>query len=181
MAVKLPVSSFKKMIDSCKRVTAKNDARPDLRNINIDVTGNKLRIWALDGYRIEINEMFVQDEDNFKASFESIYVPTNEQEVQISIVDEQLEITYIPSGLRMYIPQDNKDKVFNIDGFIEGQKEKDFKISFKKQFLEDALKKAGKNDKLTFGFNPKSNLEAVHITYTDREINMESYVLPVRS
>ena len=181
MSIKLPVGYFKKMVDSCKKATAKDDTRPGLKLINIDVVGNKLRMWAIDGYRVEIDEMIIEEEDNFSAAFENIYIPSHEEDVEIGLNDDKLEVTYYPSGLKMLIPQRNDYTRFGIDGFIKDQSNKDYTISFRKEFLEDALKKAKKKDKVIIKLNTQSNLSPVHIVYDYCGVKMESYVLPVRS
>ena len=45
MAIKLNVDDFKKMVNACKLAVTKEDTRPALKFINMDVRGDKFRMW----------------------------------------------------------------------------------------------------------------------------------------
>lgn len=182
MAVKLDTAYFKKMINSCKYTmsTEKNECRPQLKYINIDVADGILRMWSMNGYSIQIEELEVKSEDNFKSKFNQLYIPPNDEEVVLERVNDMLEITFLPSKFKMSIPQDDTLTRFNIEKFIKNQMEKNFKVSFTRESLERALKGVGKKDRVVFSFNTTSNIQPVLMKNNEHDVKSTSYIMPTK-
>lgn len=183
MAIKLNVDDFKKMVNACKLAVAKEDTRPALKFINMDVRGDKFRMWALDGYRVEVDEIDVVSNKDFQASFENMYIPKFNDTVSIDLVENNLEVVFYPSEFKITIPQHFQEKLWDIDGFIKGQEEIEKEmIMLKKEFLADALKKFGKYDRVEIRKQPGKNvLTPLEVTHKDCSLRMKTYVLPIRS
>lgn len=182
MSVKLDVSLFKKMITACKQAvsTEKKENRAYLRYINIDVKDGILKMWSVNGYNIQIEELEVHSKESFKAKLSQLYIPPNDIEVLLERANDVLEITFLPSKFKMSIPQDDTLQTFDLDNFINTQTKKNYKVCFTKEFLEKALKSAAKRDKIIFEINTETNVQPVLIRNTERTIKSTSYVMPVR-
>lgn len=182
MAVKLNVCDFEKMVAACKRAVSKNDNRPELKFINIDVKGNKFRMWAIDGYRIEVDELEVISENDFSARFENMYIPKLNTHVLVDLVNGNLEVTFFPSEFKLTIPQNFQGDVFGLDTFIKDQQaiEKET-VMVNSTFLADALKKCRKNQKIKLRKQPgKGIITPIEIDVQDCDLNLKTYILPVR-
>lgn len=182
--IQITTNQLKDMVSRVKACRACNsEPRLPLQLINITVKNGILQMWALNGYQIQIAKLDVKNNtDEFSVSFEEIYIPKNDSQVQISVEDNELKLKYSPSGLTFSIPQNSNYEPFDLEGFIEKQSENSYEIGFTKEYLINALKGARNRDKFKFKFNPGSNLNPVQINSlsSQNDISTESYVLPVR-
>lgn len=182
MAIKLNVCDFEKMVVACKRATAKNEIRPMLKLVNIDVIGNKFRMWSMDGVRVEVDEMEVISEKDFSARFENMYIPKFNSTVTIDLVDNNLEIKFFPSEFKLTIPQNFQGDVWNVDSFIKSQEEIEKGcVMVNSTFLADALKKCKKNDKVKIRKQDgNGTITPIEVEFKNIDVSMKTYILPVR-
>ena len=183
MGVKLNVKDFKAMVNACKLTAAKEDTRPLFKLINIDVRGGSFRMWSADGYRVEVCEIDVVSNNDFKASFENMYIPKFNDTVSIELVENNLEVVFYPSEFKIIIPQNFQGKLWDVDGFIEEQEriEKET-IVVKKEFISDALKKFGKYDRVEIRKQQGKNVVTpLEVTHKDCSLRMKTYILPIKS
>lgn len=184
MAVKLDIKVFEKMVNSCKAASDINQLRPQLRLVNIDVKENKLRMWAMDGYRVEVDEIEVVNDKDFKASFENMYIPKFNTEVTLDLVGENLEVVFYPSGFKIVVPQNFQGDLWNVDEFLKQQSEIEKQSLFlKKEFIADAIKKAGKKGTVEIrkqaGDRTLTPVEFI-CKQEGFDMSMKTYVLPIR-
>lgn len=182
MAIKLSVKDFEKMVNACKAASTKDNARPMLKLVNIDVKGDKLRMWAMDGYRVEVDEIDVCSEKDFKASFENMYIPKFNDIVTLDLTGNNLEVCFFPSKFKLVIPQDFQGELWKVDEFIQQQLEVEkHSVFVKKEFLADAIKKVGKKGTIEIRKQPGDRtITPVEVFYQQEDLKMKTYVLPIR-
>lgn len=66
--VSLPFASFSEMIKRVAKMTARDDSRPILQGVNVNVNGNKLELVATDAYRIAIAKAEVETDNTSEFS-----------------------------------------------------------------------------------------------------------------
>ncbi len=186
--IELNAGLYEQIIDACSFSVAKDDYRPRLRYIRIDVHKDNITAFSCNGYqlaRIVIKNKF---EDEFTCYIRPVKVKDKEFTIELNFDDETGDTQVcMPTfeGKIVYVfskPYD--ENKLDPDKIIGDSEERPYSIGLSTNRMIEACKGLQKFGKgyfvLHIPTNKNKGVLLQSLTETDKKVVVEQFVLPVR-
>lgn len=174
--------TFKTVINSLKKFVSKDEARPILKYIKLDIKKDKVRAVACDGYRMAVLDIIKNNPEEFICYIEPLSIPKDIINTEILISENKQYITlFYLNGQAITYTRNNIVGEYINENAILPEINEDLSVTLDARMLSEiATSMKNFNGSVKIYFNENNMKPVIYKTKFEDLMEMTAIQLPVR-